>query len=718
MSTNKNNYQKILVLSLVAIAISAFFAFDLSQYLSFSYLKANQLQFNDYYQQNPWLVSMSFFVIYIVSVALSVPGATLLTLMGGAVFGFTWGLILISFASSIGATLAFLVARFLLRDSVQNRFGKHLQRINEGIEKEGAFYLFTLRLVPAFPFFMINLVMALTPIKTRTFYWVSQLGMLAGTAVYINAGTQLGQLESASGILSLPLIISFTLLGIFPLLAKKILNIIKANQVYKGYSKPKTFDRNLIVIGAGAAGLVTSYIAAAVKAKVTLIEKNKMGGDCLNTGCVPSKALIRSAKFKSHVSRAQEFGFKASETDFDFKDIMQRVRRVISLVEPHDSVERYSKLGVECLQGEAKITSPFSVEINGHTLSTKNIVIATGARPFVPALPGLDEVGYLTSDNLWDLEALPKRFLILGGGPIGCELAQSFARLGSQVIQVERNSRLMKREDPEVSEIVQARFKQEGVDLRLQHQAQRFELIDGQKTLICTDKNSLEVSIVFDQLLIALGRKANVTGFGLEVLDIPLAKQGTIAVNEYLQTKFPNIYACGDVAGPYQFTHTAAHQAWYASVNSLFRGFKAFKADYSVIPWATFTDPEVARVGLNELEAKEQNIAYELSQFEIDDLDRAIADEEAHGFIKVLTVPGKDKILGVTIVGEHAGDLIAEYVSAMRHGIGLNKILSTIHIYPTLAEANKYVAGQWKQAHKPEKILGWLEKFHQWRRGG
>ena len=716
MSSKKMPVQKIVLILLIITAIITFFIFDFDHYLSFSYLKENQLQFNDYFQAHPFLVSASFFIIYIISVAFSVPGATLLTLIGGAVFGFIWGLILISFASSIGATLAFLVSRFLLRDSIQNRFGSHLERINKGIEKEGAFYLFTLRLVPIFPFFLINLVMGLTPLKAGTFYWVSQLGMLAGTAVYVNAGTQLSQLESASGILSLPIIISFTLLGIFPFIAKKMISIMQANRVYKGIKKPKTFERNIVVIGAGAAGLVTSYIAAAVKAKVTLIEKHKMGGDCLNTGCVPSKALIRSAKFKSHIERAKEFGFEETQANFNFKEIMQRVKRVISQVEPHDSVERYTSLGVECLQGEATITSPFSVEVNGRSLTTKNIVIATGARPFVPPLEGLEEVGYLTSDNLWDLPVLPKRFLILGGGPIGCELAQSFARLGSQVILVERNARIMKREDPEVSDIVQSRFLQDGIDLRLQHQAQKFAIIDGDKTLICTNNEGETISIRFDELLIALGRKANVSGFGLENLDIPLTKQGTIEVNEYLQTKYPNIYACGDVAGPYQFTHTAAHQAWYASVNSLFRGFKAFKADYSVIPWATFTDPEVARVGLNELEADEQNIAYEMSRFDIDDLDRAIADEEAHGFIKVLTVPGKDKILGVTIVGEHAGDLIAEYVLAMRHGIGINKILSTIHIYPTLAEANKYVAGQWKQAHKPEKIISWLEKFHQWRR--
>ncbi len=708
--------KKLLVLMIIALGFTAFYAFDLSQYLSFTYLKANQLRFIDYYQTNPLLVTGSFFVLYVISTALSIPGATLLTLLGGAVFGFTTGLLIISFASTIGATLAFLVSRFLLRDTLEARFGEQLKKINAGIEKEGAFYLFTLRLVPLFPFFIINLLMGLTRIKTWTYYWVSQLGMLLGTMVYVNAGTQLGQLQSPSGILSPELILSFSLLGIFPLVARKIIALIKANKVYEGFNKPAKFDRNMIVIGAGAAGLVSAYIASAVKARVTLIEKHKMGGDCLNTGCVPSKALIRSARLMSQIQRAHEFGIQSDPPTIDFKKVMQRVKRVIKDIEPHDSVERYTQLGVECLQGEARIISPFEVEVNGQVLSTKNIVIATGARPLVPEIEGLNQVDYLTSDTLWELQELPERLLVLGGGPIGCELAQSFARLGSQVMQIERNSRLMKREDPEVSDIIHQHFRQEGIQLYLKHQAKAFIRKGAQQILQCTDAQNQLIEIEFDQVLIALGRKANTSGFGMENLDIPLSKNGTIEVNEYLQTKYPNIYACGDVAGPYQFTHTAAHQAWYASVNGLFRHFKNFKVDYSVIPWATFTAPEVARVGLNEQEAQRQNIPYEISRFELNDLDRAIADGETEGFIKVLTVPGKDRILGVTIVGEHAGDLLAEYVSAMKNGIGLNKILATIHIYPTMAEANKYVAGQWKQAHKPEKILTWLEKFHQWRR--
>ncbi len=488
----------------------------------------------------------------------------------------------------------------------------------------------------------------------------------------------------------------------------------------KQFNKPKTFDNNLIVIGAGSGGLVTSYIAAAVKAKVTLIEKNKMGGDCLNTGCVPSKALIRSAKWLSHLKRHEEFGIKQASSDFDFADVMERVQSVIQTVEPHDSIERYTELGVDIVQGEAKIISPWEVQVKTSegtkTLTTRSIVIAAGARPFVPPIPGLDKVEPLTSDNIWNLRELPKRLLILGGGPIGCELTQSFARLGSQVTQIEMLPRIMIREDPEVSEAVMNRFKQEGIDIRVGHTAKEF-IIENDKKIMIAEHQGESVKIPFDQVLVAIGRVANINGYGVEELDIKLSSRKTIETNAFQETNYPNIYACGDVAGPYQFTHTAAHQAWYAAVNALFGQFKKFKTDYSVIPWSTFTDPEVARVGLNEQDAKEQNIPYEVVTYGIDDLDRAIADGEAHGFVKVLTQPGKDKILGVTIVGEHAGDLIAEFVLAMKHGLGLNKILGTIHIYPTMAEANKYVAGVWKRTHAPEGLLRWVERYHAWRRG-
>ncbi len=705
---------KIILVGVIAILVFAYFVFDLGQYFSLEYFKSQQAEIDAYYNANPLTTVALFFLIYVVVTGLSLPGAAIMTLIAGAIFGVLTGTIIVSFASTLGATIAFLVSRYLLRDSIQRQFGDKLKTINDGIEKDGAFYLFTLRLVPAFPFFVINLVMGLTPIRTLTYFLVSQVGMLAGTIVYVNAGTQIARIESLSGILSPGLIISFALLGIFPLIAKKVVAMIKAKKVLRDYPKPAKFDRNLVVIGAGSAGLVTSYIAAAVKAKVTLIEKHKMGGDCLNTGCVPSKALIRSAKFVAQQKRASELGMKSASVDFDFADVMERIQRVIKTIEPHDSVDRYQALGVDVIEGEAKITSPYTVEVNGETLTTRNIVIATGARPFVPPLPGIDEVGYLTSDTVWNLRQQPKRLVVLGGGPIGSELAQSFARLGSQVTQIELGDRIMGREDPDVSEMVMQRFKAEGIEIKTGHRAKAFCIEAGEKILIC-DNGGEEVRIPFDQVLMALGRAANTTGFGLEELGVTVNR--TVEVNALLQTNFPNIYAAGDVAGPYQFTHTAAHQAWYAAVNALFSGFKSFKVDYRVIPWATFTDPEVARVGLNETEAKEQGVEYELTTYGIDDLDRAIADEEAHGIIKVLTVPGKDKILGVTIVGEHSGDLIAEYVTAMKHGLGLNKILGTIHIYPTMAEANKYVAGNWKRAHAPQRLLAWVERFHAWRRG-
>lgn len=703
------NFIKVLLLTVLIGIVGSFFAFDLKQYL-------NRETFDRFYSENANLTLAAYFFIYIIMAACSLPGAAILTLVGGGVFGFTTGMILVSFSSTIGATLAFLATRYLLRDWVQEKlkkgsFKRKIDEINDGVENEGAFYLFALRLIPLVPFWVINLVMALTPLSTFKFYIVSQLGMLPGTMAYVYAGTQLGQFK-----LTPQLFISFAILGVLPLVIKKIMNTIKSRKYLKNYKRPKKFDYNLVVIGAGAAGLVTSYIAAAVKSRVALIEKNKMGGDCLNTGCVPSKALIRSAKMLSYAKRAKEFGFKSASVDFDFAEVMERVQSVIKKIEPHDSVERYTKLGVDCIQGAATIVSPYEVRVNGKILTTRSIVVATGAGPFVPPIPGLNKVTYLTSDNLWKLRQLPKSLLVLGGGPIGCELAQAFQRLGSQVTIVEAMDRLMVREDRDVSMAIQEKFAREGIRVLLGHMANSVIVEGSHKVLKCENQGQVAL-IPFDEIIIAVGRKAHVSGFGLEDLKIPITSWGTVEINDYLQTIYPNIFVCGDVAGPYQFTHTAAHQAYYASTNALFGFLKMSKANYSCIPWCTYTDPEVARVGLSESEAKEQGIPYELSVYEINDLDRAIADSEDHGFVKVLTVPGKDKILGATIVGAHAGDLIIEYITAMRHGLGLKKIMSTIHIYPTLVEANKFAAGVWSRNHVPSKIMGYLEKLHTWRRG-
>lgn len=715
-------WQRWAVVVLVVLGFWAAYHYcNWGQWLTFEHLKASRDTLVGLYADRPVSTVLAFLGIYVLATAVSFPGASILTLAAGAMFGWALGLLLASFASSLGALLAFWMSRYMLRDLVQKRFEKLLHTINEGLTKDGTFYLLTLRLVPLFPFWLINLLMGLTKLSARKFYVVSQIGMLVGTAVYVNAGTQLATIDSTADIVSPGLIGSLVLLGCFPIVAKWMVSALQRRNVYARWTRPSRFDRNLVVIGAGAGGLVSAYIAAAVKAKVTLIEGHKMGGDCLNYGCVPSKALIRSAKAMAQVHRAQQLGIRNAQGALAFTEVMQRVHKVIAAIAPHDSVERYTALGVEVVQGHAHITSPWTVVVRHldgteHTLSTRSIVIAAGATPFIPPIPGLKEAGCLTSDTVWGLTELPKRLVVLGGGPIGCELAQSFARLGSAVVQVEMAPRVMMREDPDVSALVAASLRADGIELLTGHTALRVEMRDTEKYLIVQNGDAV-VSIAFDQLLCAVGRSPRVTGYGLEELGIDLTAGKTIATNGFLQTRYPNIYAVGDVAGPFQFTHTAAHQAWYAVVNALFGRFKQFKADYRVIPWATFTDPEVARVGLSEAQAREQGVAYEVTQYDLDDLDRAIADDSTNGFVKVLTVPGKDTILGVTIVGEHAADLLAEYVLAMKHGLGLNKILGTIHIYPTLAEANKYVAGKWKQAHAPQRILKWLERFHTWARG-
>lgn len=710
--------KRLLIIAALAALVAAYFFFGLGDYLTVEGIKQVAGDVGAYYERNPAQVIAGFFLVYVAVAAASLPGAAVMTLAAGALFGVLVGTIIVSFASTLGATLAFLASRYVLRDGIEARFGERLRTVNQGLESDGAFYLFTIRMIPLFPFFVVNLVMGLTRIGTWTFAWVSQIGMLLGTIVYVNAGTQLARIDSLSGIASPAVLASFALLGIAPWFAKAIIGWIKRRKVYAGFNRPKSFDRNLVVIGAGSAGLVSALIAATVKAKVTLVEANKMGGDCLNTGCVPSKALIKSAKVAEQMRHADRYGITPTEPDIPFGQTIERVMQAIRTIEPHDSVERYTGLGVDVVEGYGKVVDPWTVEIarkDGVTqrLTTRGIVIAAGAEPFVPPIPGLEQSNYLTSDTMWDafakMEHAPARIAVLGGGPIGCELSQALARLGSRVTQVEMAQRVLGREDDEVSALAQASLEASGVEVLTGHRAARVE--PGR---LIADRDDSEVAIEFDVLIVAVGRAARLTGYGLEDIGIDTTK--TVVTDDFLATRFPNIYAAGDVAGPYQFTHTASHQAWFASVNALFGQFKRFKADYRVIPAVTFLDPEIARVGLNEREAREQGVEYEVTRYELDGLDRAIAESERQGFVKVLTPPGKDTILGATIVGAHAGELLAEYVLAMKHKLGLNKILGTIHSYPTMAEANKFAAGEWKKKHKPEALLALVEKYHAWRR--
>jgi pyruvate/2-oxoglutarate dehydrogenase complex dihydrolipoamide dehydrogenase (E3) component/uncharacterized membrane protein YdjX (TVP38/TMEM64 family) len=670
---------------------------------------------------SPWSFAAAFFGAYVVFTSLAIPGAQVLTIAAGALFGLGRGSVLVSFASSVGATVAFLAARYLFREVIRERHALRLKAVDARIESEGWRYLVALRLVPFIPFFLVNILMGLTSMTAGRFYLVSQAGMIPGTLAYVNAGTRLAAIEGPADVLSAPVVIAFLILAALPFAGRALLAALRRQRVYARFKRPARYDANLVVIGAGAAGLVSSYIAAAVKAKVTLVEAEKMGGDCLNYGCVPSKALIKSARAAHTFRHADRYGLPSAEPVIDFKAVMSRIHDIIRAIAPHDSVERYRGLGVDVLQGYARIVDPFTVEVklNGggvRRVTTRAIVIAAGARPIVPNLPGLKEAGYVTSDTLWEeFQKLDARLVVLGGGPIGCELAQAFARLGARVTQVQSGPRLLPREDDEVSSEVEAALRKDGVVVMTSHEAVRCEVSGSAKSIVLKTGAGAEVKVAFDQLILAVGRSARLTGYGLEDLGIETSR--TVVTNEYLETIYPNIFAAGDVAGPYQFTHVAAHQAWYASVNALFGHLRRFKADYRTIPWTTFVDPEVARVGLSENEAREQGIPFEVTRYKLDELDRAIADSATAGFVKVLTPPGKDRILGVTIVGEHAGELLAEFVLAMRHGLGLNRLLSTIHTYPTMSEANKYAAGEWKRAHAPKGVLAALAKYHSWRRG-
>ncbi len=722
-TTQPSSWRKwsLLLAAMVAV-LTTYQAFNLGESLTLDQLQASRDALQAWQATHPWQAAGLFFLVYVAATAVSLPGATILTLAGAALFGFWTGLVLISFASSLGALLAFWVARFLLRDTVQARLGRTLRSVNEGVERDGAWYLLSLRLVPLFPFWLINLAMGVTPMRAALFYWVSQLGMLPGTVVYVNAGTQLGSITSVSDILSPTLIGSFVLLGLFPLAARFGVRAFERRRVYAGWQRPKRFDRNLIVIGAGAGGLVSAYIAAAVRAKVTLVEKGTMGGDCLNTGCVPSKALIHAARLVHQQRQAHRLGLEASPVKVNFAAVMQRVQRAVAAIAPHDSVERYTALGVDVRQGHAELLDPWRVRIREddgteHTLSARHIVLATGAEPIVPPLPGLADCPYATSDTLWQWREAPRRLVVLGGGPIGCELAQAFARLGTTVVQVEMGEHLLAREDVDAGEFVRTSLQADDVQVLTRHRAVRVEPHDDAWQLVVHDLTAdCERCIPFDQLLCAVGRRARTEGFGLERLGIDLRANGTIATDAWLQTRYPNILAVGDATGPLQFTHAAAHQAWHAAVNALFGRFRRFRVDDRVMPRVTFTDPEVASVGLTEQDAAAQEVAVEVTRFDLAELDRAIVDDVASGYVKVLTVPGKDRILGVTIVGAHAGEWLSEYVLAMKHGLGLNRILGTVHAYPTLAEANKSVAGNWKSTHAPQRVLRWLERYHTWER--
>lgn len=672
-------------------------------------------QASAFQHNSPGLSLFAYFFLYIFICALSLPGAAALTIVGGALFGMAKTTVVVSFASTLGATLAFITSRYLLRKVIQERFSDRFESVQRGIRREGALYLFALRLVPLFPFFLVNLLMGLTPIRLSTFFWVSQVGMLPGTLAYVYAGTELANIQNIHDIVSSKLLFAFAILGILPLISSRIVSILRTRKMAQQWNAPKEFDFNMTVIGAGSAGLVSAYVAAATKAKVALIERAQMGGDCLNTGCVPSKALLKTARIVAQASRAKEFGLRSLCAEFEFDEIMQRVQRVIRRIEPHDSRERYEKLGVQCIQGDAEILDPYRVRVNGKVYSSKSLVVATGAMPTIPAIEGIERIQFVTSETLWELRELPKRLLVVGGGPVGCELAQCFARFGSEVTLLETASQILSKEDFEAAQVVRESLEADGVQVHLSTELNRFFIEDSEQIAVALGPDG-EVRAQFDLALLAVGRTPRTSNLGLDRLGVQLRENGTIETDRYLRTAVPNIYACGDVTGPYQLTHAGAYQAWCASMNALFSPWKSFSANYRVIPRCTYTEPELAHVGITEREALSRNIDYEVTQYYLSELDRAICEEDTAGFVKVITPRKSGSILGVTIVGHGAGELISEFVLAMKKGMKLGSLLSIIHTYPTMAEANKFVAGEWRKNHVPTWVVKVAEKFHAWRR--
>ena len=667
----------------------------------------------------PVQAAVLFAAVYLAVATLALPGAAVLSLVGGALFGLGWGTALVLVCATVGATASMLISRHLLGPWVAGRWGAQLQAVQDGLARDGARFLLSLRLLPVVPFFLLNLLMGLVPLRTRTYLWVSALGMLPATVVYVNAGQALAQIRSLDGLLSPAVLASLVLLAALPWVSRAIAGrtgSARQGAVAAAARKPRRFDRNLIVIGGGAGGLVTAYMAAALKARVTLVEAERLGGDCLYTGCVPSKALIHAARTAEQVRQAHRVGVKVGAPEIDWPAIARHLQSAVQAIEPHDSIERYTGLGVDVVQGRARLLDPWTVEIQTaqglQRLSARHIVLATGAEPVRPELPGLEQLPHACTDTLWrqlaERPQLPRRMLVLGGGAVGCELAQAFARLGVALTLVEQGAQLLAREDEDVAAAALEALQASGVQVHLSSRALRCE--DG-RVWLQTPQG--EQAVATDFVLAALGRRPRLQGLGLESLGLEVSHG--LATDASQRTAVPSLLAVGDAAGPWQLTHAAAHQGWHAALNALL-GLR-LRADRAPMPQTLFLDPEIARIGLNEREVRARGLAHDCTRFDLAGLDRAITDGQTTGFIKLITAPGSDRLLGVTIVGAQAGELLAEYALAMRHGLGLNKILASTHAYPTLAEANKAAAGVWKRAHQPAWALRLLERWHAYRRG-
>lgn len=705
-----------LIVLFFVVATICFFWFDLEQYLTLEMIQAKSGALRDQVQAHPWWAGSVFFAAYVALTVMSFPGTVVLTLLAGALFGLVGGTLMVSFASNIGALFAMLISRFLLRDWIQRRFAKQIASINRGLERDGAFYLFSLRLIPLVPFVLLNPALGLTRVSMWTFWWTTQAGMLPGHAIYVGAGRQLARIREISDILSPSLIGTLALLAIFPLAATKLLTLYKARKVYSGWQKPKSFEHNLVVIGGGSGGLTAARIAASMKARVALVERERLGGAALHSGSVPARALMRAANLHHTLRQGGTLGIRM-HTEVDFAEVMRQVRRTLDEAQGQVTAESSKTAGLEMVRGSAQLTSPWSVQVGNRTLCSRAIVIATGSHAIIPPIPGLEEVEPLTCENVWDLQQRPERLLVMGGEANACELAQAFQRLGCQVTLVVEGDMLLASAEPEARQAVTDALCADGVQVLLKVSPQRFEVAESERRLVCSidEQNRF---LAFDQVLLALGREAHLHDLGLEKLKLSTREDGSLEVDEYLATRYPNIYAVGAVTGPDSSFQSAKHHAWYAAANGLFSGFRRFMVSDRVVPRVAFTSPEIASVGLTEAQAKLAELEYEVTMLDLDSLEAAQMSIGNSGFLKVLTERGRDRIIGVTLVGDGASETLAVFVLAMKHKLGLNKLRRTVHINPTLAEASLAVAEAWRRAHTAKRSQTWAARLHRWRLGG
>ncbi|MBA3536096.1 MAG: FAD-dependent oxidoreductase [Tatlockia sp.] len=690
-----------------------FFSLRLDKYLTFTSLRENRATLISWTKEHFFMAALLYMSCYTLAVAASVPGAVFLTLAGGFLFGVVFGTVFVIVSATLGATALFFAVRTSFGDWLAKSALSWLGRMREGFQQNAFSYLLMLRLVPLFPFWVVNIVPALLGVDAKTFIITTFFGILPGSIVYVMVGNGLSHVFEANQTPNLGII--FDIKVLLPLLALAALSFIPI--LYKRVNpkeqkkNPKTnqIKCDLSIIGAGAGGLSVAAVAAQLGLKVVLLESGKMGGDCLNYGCVPSKSLLAAGKIAYQLRHAAQFGISSKGLEIDFKKVMQQVHAVIKVLAKNDSVERFESLGVQVIKAVARFSGVNTLVAQDRVIEARRIVIATGSSPFKPPIPGLEDTPYLTNETIFNLTEQPKHLIVIGGGPIGCELAQAFSMLGSKITLIE-GFNLLPKDDVDCVAILRAQLKAMGIIIHEQAKVLGVEPHAHGGIKVSINQAGEKLAIRGSHLLIATGRRANVENLDLEKAGIVYSNKG-IEVNSRLQTSNRRVYALGDVVGPYQFTHMATYQAGIVLRNIAFK--IPAKVDYRAIPWVTYTLPEIAHVGLLAEEAlKHADIQF--TEWSFLENDRAQTEHSLEGKIKIIS-DKKGRVLGVTIVGAHAGELILPWVIAIREKRTLRSFTDAVSPYPTLSEISKRVAGEFYKSklfsNKTRWLVGLLKKL-------